>query len=197
MKNNELIINKESNLEEINKSDLSYTFDTLEYKNIIFKNINFNLLNVFILRKLRTNTITIDNCVLGNLHYLEFNSVKEVYIKNQNIDSYIFSVLNVGYTHHLLLENNGLYSLDLLKNKHFRKLTIKNNNIKGQLDTLGNFYADEIYLEDLYNYTNNDLIFLSEKIKNKRLFHIFFDDKEINNKNLIFLQRKIKLQKLI
>jgi hypothetical protein len=147
------------------------------------------------LRKLVFKKIIFENCVLGNLHSIDFNKCEDIYAINQPIDSYFFSSIN--YIKNIYFEKNQIINMSLFTTRSYKNLSIKNNNLKGTLHTLGKTRFSELRLDEMDKYAISDLEYLKTKLENKEIGKVFFNDSEIDAKKIFYIERKIKIQKLI
>lgn len=174
---------------------LSFTFNKINIDSIHFKNINFNLLEGQLLRKLVFKKITFENCVLGNLHSIDFNKCEDIYVINQPVDSYFLSGINS--IKNIYFEKNNISSMSIFTMRSYKTLSIKNNNVKGTLPTLGKTRFSELRLDEMDKYAISDLEYLKSKLENKEIGKVFFNDSEIDAHKIFYIERKIKIQKLI
>jgi hypothetical protein len=194
-KEKNIVINNEKEFSNLMEKSDSY-YSTVQYDYIHFKNVNFNLLDPAKIRSLLIKKICFENCVLGNLHYLNFRTTEDIYLTNQCLDSYFMNSANP--IKKIYLDNNYIDSLSVLAcNRYYHLISIKNNNIKGKLSSLKNTVIDTLMLEDYEKYTISDFEFLKEKLQTKKIIKLLFNDIVIDEKKLFYLERKIKIQKLI
>lgn len=194
---NDIVINNIEEFEALNKNK-SYmpAFDRIKIHSIYLNDINLNLCEIQTIRKLDTKKITFNNCILGNLNYLQIKTNKTSLIfENMIIDEYFYNNpifindINYGFI------NTNLTNLSFLNKKYIDELSIINNPIKNNLSSLENVRIKKLFLEEITNYSLSDLIYLKNQMTNNYITTIFFGDRE--EKNTIYLNRVIVNEKIL
>ncbi len=187
----DIVIKNEYELNNLKHNEtLSFTFDKINIDSIHFKTINFNLFESQLLKKLHFKKITFEDCVLGNLHSLDFTNCEDICVINQPMDSYFMNAVNP--IRNFYLDNNDLTTLSLFISRYYHTLSIKNNNIKGMLSSLKKTSIGKLILDDMNNYSVSDLEYLKMKIETKEIHKLFFNDSEVDANKLFYNRKCLK-----
>lgn len=198
----DVIIETEEDLLKFDKEH-NYYNPLYTINNLTFKNVNLNILDIFMFWNIEIGNITFDNVILGNLEI--FKIINKISIINIDInDNYTNQFLKNNRGYELELVNNNIINLSFLKYNTFRILTLK-NNLQVDLNSLKDLHIKNLILDSYENYKIKDLQILEQWLKNEKINiydlkgrSIKFDNLEIkNNKELNSLIRKIKIEKII
>jgi hypothetical protein len=189
-----LLNNNEELLSLPHDINLSSVFDRIEADVLHFKNVNFNIIPIPILMKLKFNIIKFEKCIIGNFHYLDFINAKEVHFKDQTVDYYINSI---NLPKSITYDNIDFSNVSI---KYYSNLSVTNySNIN---DVIKNIHIKDLSINKLYLNDNSDLNcesfqILSQKIESKKIVNLFINNIQIRDlKHLNTFLRKFKIKRI-